>query len=295
MYVISIWHLKYCYILFLLLHFFNDSNFFFISIFPYHITTAQCTSIMTVNYHSMTTYQHLMTTLEALLYRTQKENELNNIEINHLKEKCQLQDNILKNATDEVILLKKQVAQLTALQKNSGIVHLNESNGPLNGNAVTTIRKTRSVDGPSSASSWSKLQISPDELGSMPYGHYGLNIYGHSGNSLQSTNATKRYYYTPICKLNHRSAISSFNNVTRQPEVRFRIEMWTMLWKKKWPNTPLGWLVILLRTNRSGFSHLRKSYFPVNRLPQLITKHPKFGLSTNVTDTCGSLLHALRW
>ncbi len=36
----------------------------------------------------------------------------------------------------------------------------------------------------------------------------------------------KRYYYAPIVLLDHQSAYSSFNNVTNEPELRFRVEMW---------------------------------------------------------------------
>lgn len=82
-------------------------------------------------------------------------------------------------------------------------------------------------------SSWSKLQISPVEFGSMPYSHYGLNIYQHSENSLQPDESKRRYYYIPICEMNHRSAVSSYNNVTRKREVNFRIEMWNEALEKK--------------------------------------------------------------
>ena len=76
-------------------------------------------------------------------------------------------------------------------------------------------------------SSWSKLEISPVELGSMPYSNYAINIYGHSSNNLASTtNDKKKFYYTPVARLDHSSATSSFNNVTQQPEMRFRVEMW---------------------------------------------------------------------
>ena len=76
-------------------------------------------------------------------------------------------------------------------------------------------------------SSWSKLEISPVELGSMPYSNYAINVYGHSSNNLQTTtNNKKKFYYTPVARLDHLSATSSFNNVTQQAEMRFRVEMW---------------------------------------------------------------------
>lgn len=75
--------------------------------------------------------------------------------------------------------------------------------------------------------SWTKLQISPNELCSMPFGSFRVNIYEHAENSKLSTlPARYKYFYTPIAMLDHTSATSSFNNVTKQPEIRFRIEMW---------------------------------------------------------------------
>lgn len=76
-------------------------------------------------------------------------------------------------------------------------------------------------------SSWAKLQISPDTLGSMPYGNFRVTIYEHSDNKKTSTQQSRqKYFYAPIALLDHKSAVSSFNNVTKQAEMRFRIEMW---------------------------------------------------------------------
>ena len=78
-----------------------------------------------------------------------------------------------------------------------------------------------------SNSSWAKLQISPDSLCSMPYGSFRVNIYEHAYNQKSTTLPTRRkYYYAPIALLDHKSAVSDFNNVTNQAEMRFRIEMW---------------------------------------------------------------------
>jgi hypothetical protein len=77
-----------------------------------------------------------------------------------------------------------------------------------------------------SSSSWAKLQISPSELCSMPYGSFRVNIYEHANNHKTTTPATRyKYFYAPIALLDQ-SAVTSFNNVTKQNEVRFRIEMW---------------------------------------------------------------------
>jgi len=71
---------------------------------------------------------------------------------------------------------------------------------------------------------WSNLHISSRELGSMPYEDYGISIYGHSENSLKAINE-KQYFYAPISKLLHKSAEISFNNVTKQHEVIFPIQI----------------------------------------------------------------------
>ena len=78
----------------------------------------------------------------------------------------------------------------------------------------------------STSSSWAQLQISPNTLGSMPYGSFRVNIYEHSNNHRIAIPSKKKYFYTPIALLNHKSAYSAFNNVTKQPEMRFQIEMW---------------------------------------------------------------------
>lgn len=77
------------------------------------------------------------------------------------------------------------------------------------------------------SSSWAKLQISPNTLGSMPYGNIRVSIYEHSDNKvIGKKQHLKKYYYTPITLLDHESAISTFNKVTQRPEMRFRVEMW---------------------------------------------------------------------
>jgi hypothetical protein len=99
-----------------------------------------------------------------------------------------------------------------------------------------------SDDGPSTAgteldssSNWAKLQISPNIVGSVPYGNFRINVYEHSANqrnaisnenaAADNKNNLKKFYYAPISLLDHASAVSSFNNVTQQAEMRFRVEM----------------------------------------------------------------------
>jgi hypothetical protein len=75
--------------------------------------------------------------------------------------------------------------------------------------------------------SWAKLQISPDTLSSMKYGNFLVEIYEHANNHKETTTASqKKYFYSPIALLDHKSAVSSYNNITKQPEMRFSIEMW---------------------------------------------------------------------
>jgi hypothetical protein len=78
-----------------------------------------------------------------------------------------------------------------------------------------------------SSSSWAKLQISPDTLSSMKYGNFLVEIYEHANNHKATTTASdKKYFYSPLALLDHSRAFSSYNNVMKQPEMRFRIEMW---------------------------------------------------------------------
>ena len=60
----------------------------------------------------------------------------------------------------------------------------------------------------------------------MPFGDYRINIYEHAANKDPGFSGTKRYYYAPIVLVNQQSAYSSFNNVSKEPEMRFRITMW---------------------------------------------------------------------
>ncbi|EFX79566.1 hypothetical protein DAPPUDRAFT_244780 [Daphnia pulex] len=82
-------------------------------------------------------------------------------------------------------------------------------------------------NGPGLSSSWAKLQISPDTLSSMEYGNFLIEIYEHANNHKVTTTASeKKYFYSPLALLDHTSAVSRLNRVTKQSELRFRIEMW---------------------------------------------------------------------
>ncbi|XP_046658052.1 uncharacterized protein LOC124352561 isoform X4 [Daphnia pulicaria] len=82
-------------------------------------------------------------------------------------------------------------------------------------------------DNPGASSSWAKLQISPDTLSSMKYGNFLVEIYEHANNhKATTTDSKKKYFYSPIALLDHKSAVSRLNRVTKQQEMRFRVEMW---------------------------------------------------------------------
>ncbi|XP_046651567.1 uncharacterized protein LOC124342588 isoform X5 [Daphnia pulicaria] len=61
----------------------------------------------------------------------------------------------------------------------------------------------------------------------MEYGNFLIEIYEHANNhKITTTAGDKKYFYSPIALLDHKSAVSKFNKVTKQSEMRFRIEMW---------------------------------------------------------------------
>lgn len=86
-------------------------------------------------------------------------------------------------------------------------------------------------------SSWAKLQISPNTLGSMEFGHFGIDVYEHTDNHKESNPEDQckkcNYYFAPISLLDHTSAVSLLNNVTNQAEMRFRIYFWNAELKTK--------------------------------------------------------------
>lgn len=77
-----------------------------------------------------------------------------------------------------------------------------------------------------SNSHWTNLQISPDTLCSMTYRDFAIKIYEHFNNPLTTNASQKRYFYSPITMLDHKSVDVEFNNVTNQAKLRFSVEMW---------------------------------------------------------------------
>ncbi|EFX80583.1 hypothetical protein DAPPUDRAFT_318448 [Daphnia pulex] len=91
--------------------------------------------------------------------------------------------------------------------------------------------KNDKVPAPTSSgleSSWANLQLSPLAVKSMPYRDFRVKIYQHGGDSTirKSHPHHQRYFFTPIALLDHRSAVSSHNNVTGEAELRFVIHLW---------------------------------------------------------------------
>ena len=68
------------------------------------------------------------------------------------------------------------------------------------------------------SSSWAKLQVSPDTIGSVKYGDIRIDIYEHTRNekTISSTPSSNRYFYAPLSLLNHKSVNSIFNNNANQ-------------------------------------------------------------------------------
>jgi hypothetical protein len=76
-------------------------------------------------------------------------------------------------------------------------------------------------------SSFDTLELAPTFLTAMKYGEIRLDIYEHADNKKSITlPANYKYFYAPIALLDHNSAVASFNNVKKQAQVSFRIEMW---------------------------------------------------------------------
>lgn len=155
-----------------------------------------------------------------------------------------------------------------------------------------------------SSSSWAKLQISPSELCSMPYGNFRINIYEHAHNP-KSNQSEKKYFYAPIALLNHKSAVSFSNNVTQRPEVRFRIEMWNTKVENKVVNYLTDLLrhpikaiqvqiipldkVILASTSPSNVFSLKSKW-----LPYQLDKSLQFTLSCLTPRDCNRLAASMR-
>ena len=62
----------------------------------------------------------------------------------------------------------------------------------------------------------------------MDYDTYTVKIYDHASNKKMDVKTEdKKYYFEPIGQLNHLSAQSAFNNISKKPEMTFNVNMWS--------------------------------------------------------------------
>ena len=87
------------------------------------------------------------------------------------------------------------------------------------------------------------FQIPPHDIGYLLYGNLRIKIYQHVANNKRNSTETEgsllslivngskknlnQFYYEPIALLDHRSAKSVYNNITKEAEMKFRVQMWT--------------------------------------------------------------------
>jgi hypothetical protein len=58
-------------------------------------------------------------------------------------------------------------------------------------------------------------------------GNFLVDIYEHANNGKATTTPSqKKFFYSPLALLDHKSVVSSYNKATKQPELKFSIEMW---------------------------------------------------------------------
>jgi len=94
--------------------------------------------------------------------------------------------------------------------------------------AGSRIRRQANADGETSSASWAKLEISDHVIGYMDYDSYTVKIYDHASNKNPNIkNEEKKYYFEPIGQLDHRTAKSAFNNISKKAEMTFNVNMWS--------------------------------------------------------------------
>ena len=130
----------------------------------------------------------------------------------------------LKNLKDEILLLLKTQNDDQGLK----IRNAEEKIGKLESQMALLLtsnakppRRTRSVTTASvvgtGESSWSKLEMSPVEIGSMLYGDYAIKIYGHSSNKLATTTSDEKQAQTT--SNNHKISNENQQKKIRRNEV----------------------------------------------------------------------------
>jgi len=87
------------------------------------------------------------------------------------------------------------------------------------------------------------FQIAPHDIGYLLYGNLRIKIYQYVVNNKRNSTETEgsllslmvnrskknlnQFFYEPIALLDHRSAKSVYNNITKEAEMKFRVQMWT--------------------------------------------------------------------
>ncbi len=88
---------------------------------------------------------------------------------------------------------------------------------------VRTIQQVK-MAAESSNSSWAQLQVAERVFAYMPYMNFQVKIY--QGSTTPSQTTPSKFFFSPLCLLDHQGAESIFNQVTNQTEVRFRVQFY---------------------------------------------------------------------
>jgi len=150
---------------------------------------------------------------------------------NNQEEEVHLLNNQKKDQEKEILQLKSSIEHLLDLQHESYSANRAKTNVSLEISSKRTVRavtsKPESTVTDISSTSWAKLEISDRVIGYMDYDTYTVKIFEHNSNKgVNMTNEKKKYYFEPIGQLNHLSAESTFNNVSKKYEMTFNINMW---------------------------------------------------------------------
>ncbi len=76
-----------------------------------------------------------------------------------------------------------------------------------------------------SKATWGELEISQRAFGYMPFRNFHVSIYEHS-NTVRKDGDERKYFCSPLVILVPESAESVDNEITKQPQVRFDVELW---------------------------------------------------------------------
>lgn len=213
--------------------------------------------------------------------------EINNLKLNHeesvrkneyLNEKSYPTED--SNLAGEIETIKKSLdafqkeilfLKQNPLEKETQTINIAEEtmSSDVNAKESSVPNASNSTEALAS-SSWSRLHVSPNELGAMPYGHFSVNIYAHEDNKLnqQRGNDTKKYFYAPMAQLNFKSAFSFFNSVTKRWEISLRIEMWNEAMHESALNFASSLVGFQLRSDQISILPLEKVSL-INRIPSI--------------------------